>query len=862
MNIFNKVTWQSLKRSRTRTAVTIIGVILSVAMLAAVTTFIASLQNFLLQGQIAEYGDWHVKFTDTDSAFVQEAAAASEVKNSAAVQNIGYSLLEGGQNPNKPYIFVAGLDDSAFDMLPVRLIEGRLPQNSGEIVIPEHLELNGGVSLKIGQTLVLPVGIRTLDGHTLGQKNSYQGSSEHIAAETFTPLVTKTYTIVGIIERPGFEGYSAPGYTAVTMPDAQAAGNTAEFDVFVALKKPGTVYGYAEKAAGQYGTEFNSGLLRIIGVSDNDNFNAILYSLGGILIAMIMIGGILLIYNSFAISVSERSRQFGILSSVGATKKQLQRSVLFEGICIGAIGIPVGILAGIGGIGVTLRFIGGIFRSLSATETTLSLTVSIPAIIIAAAVGTVVILLSAYIPARRAVKKSAIEIIRQTDDIKVSAKSVKTSGLTAALFGLPGTLALKNFKRNKKRYRSTVLSLFVSVVLFISASAFGMYLKQGTDMSVQDYGYDISFSAAQGTYHRSDEELLRLYNEMKGVAGVDGGAYETSLNCTGYIAKDKLTERYIEYMGYAEEESDEVPVYLQVTLLDDEAYARYIAALGLSPEEYNAETGKLAAVAMIRGYDPSTQRSVMVDVFRQNTVSMRLIPGSNSLLQEDAQRDFDFTIVEKMPQEFRETYFMGIAVYAPYSAKALFNAPEELFGGIYMAFTSSDPTASAAAMETVIKSAGITAGYTLFNVDAQQQISRSLILVVNVFTYGFAILISLIAIANVFNTVSTSIHLRRREFAMLRSIGMGTRDFNKMMNFECLFYGLKALLYGLPAAALVTFGIYKAVLNAVDVSFTLPWSSVAISVIAVFFVVFATMLYSVRKVKSANVIDALRDDMA
>jgi putative ABC transport system permease protein len=676
----------------------------------------------------------------------------------------------------------------------------------------------------------------------------------------FTPLTTKTYTIVGICERPGFEEYYAPGYTAITKSDETAAAD-AVFDVLVALKKPGGVYDYAEKTAGEYSAVYNGGLLRMLGVSDNDNFNAILYSLGGILIAMIMIGGILLIYNAFAISVSERSRQFGILSSVGATKKQLRRSVLFEGICIGAVGIPIGVLAGIGGIGVTLKFISGIFRSLSANAATLVLTVSVPAIVIAVAVGAAVILLSAYLPARRAVKKSAIEIIRQTDDVKISAKKVKTSRLTAALFGLPGTLALKNFKRNKKRYRSTVLSLFVSVVLFISASAFGMYLKKGTDMTVADYGYDISFSRSQGTYHKSDEELLRLYDELKGVAGVKSSAYKTGVDCSGEIAKDKLTERFIELCGY-EEENAEVPVYLHIEFLDDDTYAKYIKSLGLSPEEYNAENGKLIAVAKITGYDPSVQRSVSVDIFRETSVFMQITPQRGAEKLDGASQDIDFTIVEQLPEEFSETSFADFAAYAPYSAKSLFDAPEEWFSGISMVFTSGDPTASAAEMETIIKDRGITAGYALFNVAAAQQSNRSVITIVNIFTYGFAILISLIAIANVFNTVSTSIQLRRREFAMLRSIGMSTRDFNRMMNFECLFYGLKALLYGLPAAALVTFGIYKAVVNAVDVSFTLPWSSIAISVISVFFVVFATMLYSVRKLKNANIIDGLRDEMA
>jgi putative ABC transport system permease protein len=119
---------------------------------------------------------------------------------------------------------------------------------------------------------------------------------------------------------------------------------------------------------------------------------------------------------------------------------------------------------------------------------------------------------------------------------------------------------------------------------------------------------------------------------------------------------------------------------------------------------------------------------------------------------------------------------------------------------------------------------------------------------------------SLIAVANVFNTVSTNINLRRREFAMLRSVGMTDGDFNRMMIYECVFYGAKALLYGLPTAFAVTYFIYNAMMKGVDVAFNLPWVSVGVSVLCVFLVVFVTTLYSVRSVRRANVIDALREE--
>jgi putative ABC transport system permease protein len=125
-------------------------------------------------------------------------------------------------------------------------------------------------------------------------------------------------------------------------------------------------------------------------------------------------------------------------------------------------------------------------------------------------------------------------------------------------------------------------------------------------------------------------------------------------------------------------------------------------------------------------------------------------------------------------------------------------------------------------------------------------------------------MISLIAIANVFNTISTNIRLRRRELAMLRSIGMSERAFNKMMVFECIFYGMRALLLGLPIAGIISWLIYKGFVMAErteNFKFVFPFSSMAISAFSVLFIVFITMLYAIRRIKKENIIDALRNDM-
>lgn len=722
MNIFHKIAFQGLKKNRTRTLVTIIGVALSAALITAVSSFAVSLQSYVINGAAAKYGGWHVGFLNVSPSFVQEQKEDSRVSGAAAFENVGYAMLEGGENPDKPYLFIAGFDGETFDTLPLTLISGRLPENSGEILVPSHVATNGGVKISVGDTLTLDVGERKAGGEVLSQHDpyGYEEESLEIAAK-------KTYTVVGICQRPVFEEYSAPGYTLITVADA--AGAETKYSVFVTLKKPRQVHAYAADTAGDGDYVLNDDVLRFMGLSGNQIFNTLLYSAGGIVMALIMLGSVFLIYNSFQISLNERMHQFGILLSVGATERQLRNSVLFEGICIGAAGIPLGILAGISGIRIVLLLVQKNFQNIMYDSTSLELVVSAPAIAAAAAVSLITILISAYLPAKKAASVSVMECIRQTNEVRAEAGDMRTPEFVQRIYGLEGTLALKNFKRSRRRYRSIVLSLTLSVLLFVSASAFRIDLNQIADQSLVDMDGDIILSI----HNMKGDELTGLYDELK------TAAYVTESTC--------------------------------------------LTAGGDRTDDSKDGSGTIS--------DPG---------------------GGN-----------------EMPD---------------------------------MIFWSENPGQSAAQMKAMLEGAGITSGYTLYNVHEAFEQNRNILFIVNLFTGVFTLMMSLIAVANVFNTISTNIRLRRRELAMLRSVGMPDRDFNRMMCFECGFFGMRTLLLGLPAAGVLSWLIYKGMdLGGADIGFVFPWSSMAISITGVFLAISVTMMYAVSKIKKENIIEALRDDM-
>ena len=347
---------------------------------------------------------------------------------------------------------------------------------------------------------------------------------------------TRTYTVVGICQRWGMENYSAPGYTAFTAADSNLAED-ATCDVYLAMEDMTQAYDFQQAHDLE---QDNRNVLMYSGVSKYDTFYTVLYRLAAIVMVIIIAASVVLIYNAFAISVSERTRQFGLLSSLGATKKQLRRMVRFEALALSAIGVPLGVLSGIGGIGITLHFLGDLFATLRSESTvSMKLHVSWVGVLVAVMLGVVTVLLSAWIPSRRATKVSAMEAIRQSQDIHGTKKLVRPSLLTRKLFGLPGVLGVKYYKRSAKKYRTTVFSLFLSVVLFVSASSFSSSLAKSVGGAFGGDTYDLSFP-----FYTEDTDLSpdTLLDQLRGLDSVDDSAYVLSFQLTGGFRPEDLSQ--------------------------------------------------------------------------------------------------------------------------------------------------------------------------------------------------------------------------------------------------------------------------------------------------------------------------------
>ena len=846
MSILNRLTIKNLRLNKKRTIVTIIGIILSTALMVGIGLLFSSFQDLMIRDTIGYSGKYEAKYNDVD------LIKLNDIKNKNFTyfyeKPIGFSKIESS-NEYKPYMYITSVNREYFDEL--KLIEGDIPKNENEIVISNHVITNGGLDYKVGDIVTFTYGSRNINGDiTLANSGFVDG-------ETLTNEGTHTYKIVGIVERSNFESYSASGYTTFTLDVNSDKGNA---NLYVMFNKNKKIIKQSEELAKELNyngdINYNSTLLALYGESTYGN---VMSSMGGMMIIMlslVSIGCIIVIYNSFAISVMERKKEFGLLSSIGATKRQLSHTVFFEAVFVGVIGIILGILGAYIGIGCFILIINNLISDM--LEYKLHLVTNPLFIIIPVIFMIIVIGVSAFIPSRRASKVSPIEAIRQNDDIKINKKKIRTSKLVLKLFGIEGEIALKNIKRNKKKYRVTIVSLFISIVLFISFSSYMNYTLNTASsvMGEVPYDYQISYFGDD-----NNKEALDKINEI--VKSSDVKEYVSysvgNLSIIGdYIYSDEYLDFYKSAYGDDGIKALNNLKYqsIYILVLDDNSYNKYKKLIGLDKDS-------VILLNRFKGVSYGNNKRVNYDipVINNGNINIKICNFDDDEENVDTtkycNKNIDNIFVTNKSFDLIEE-FSYMDDFKLIVNKKLYDSI--LDGGTdFTQFNIiSDNTNN---IDKLTKELDKYNNVNYINIKESMKQTNNLILVVKILMYGFISLVTLIGVTSVFNTISTSMALRKREFAVLRSIGLTRGGFNKMLFFESLFFGMKSLIFALPVSIGVTILIHYSLADMVSIStIIIPWKAIIISIVSVFIIVLLTMMYSSSKIKKHNIIEQIREE--
>ena len=879
MNVLNKLTKKNLLLNKKRTIVTIIGIMLSTALVCAVAGLVTSAQQTFVNLIKNSDGDYHISFSNVPQEQQKYITQNNAVDSYYTTKELGYSEFESIQNEDKPYIYVVSMNENAFEKGAYKLTEGRMAQNENEIVIPQHLIDNGRVKINVGDKITLNVGTRELmDGSKLNQKNPYLASSskEYIYQETgkagdnedyeeqIVDGQKKEYTVVGIMKRPntGLEPYSAPGYTAVTY--SNEGGNIGNTDkkvsktsnFYVTLKNPKEYENVKNQikntieaeTKNEIEVEVNSDLLRFEGVLSESTLG-VLYGIASVIIVIIIVSSVFVIRNSFSISVSEKTKQYGMLASVGATKKQIKRSVLLEGLYIGIIAIPLGILLGIVAIIILLWIVNLLIGDMmEGTE----FVYNVPgmAILISVVISGITIFLSCLIPAIKASKIPPIEAIRGTDDIKIKTRKIKTSKLTKKLFGIGGVIASKNLKRNRKKYRTTVVSLVVSISIFIALSSFLTYGQMMTGSYYTDLSYNIAVNGGNEA----------LYEKIATWSGINSYSYsyQTSavIDVNKYgtdFAKEELENKK---KIYEEDFPEDVGKYeyntlgLTIVMVNNDYFKSYVKSLGMNEKDYS----NIAILGDDMMHYLGQGKSKVEHYFNVKAGE------SMEVTMDDEQKQIKISkITTERPMGYEGCYTEGGYLFVSEDYPVVTKDKSELNSG-NLCIDAQKPSEIENKLTDLKKEGEDFEDIMITNLAEYADQQKRIIILVSIFLYGFIAVITLIGVTNIFNTITTNMILRSKEFANLKSIGMTTKEFNKMIKLESIMYGAKSLLIGIPIGLLGSYEIFKSFTNSIDFGFIIPWHAIIISVIFVFIIVGLTMKYSLNKINKQNIIETIRQD--
>lgn len=848
MSILNRLTIKNLRLNKKRTIVTIIGIILSTALMVGIGLLFSSFQDLMIRDTIGYNGKYEANYSDVD------LDKLNNIKDKDFTyfyeKPIGFSKIESS-NEYKPYMYITSVNKEYFNEL--KLVDGSFPKNENEVVISNHVITNGGLNYKVGDIVTFKYGKRNIEG------NDTLANSELVDGEFLTNEGTHTYKIVGIVDRSNFESYSASGYTAFTVDVNSDKGNV---NLYVMFNKNKKIIKQSEELAKELNyngdINYNSTLLALYGESTYGN---VMSSMGGMMIIMlslVSIGCIIVIYNSFAISVMERKKEFGLLSSIGATKRQLSHTVFFEAVVVGVIGIILGILGAYIGIGCVILIINNLISDM--LEYKLHLVTNPLFIIIPVIFMIIVIGVSAFIPSRRASKVSPIEAIRQNDDIKINKKKIRTSKLVLKLFGIEGEIALKNIKRNKKKYRVTIVSLFISIVLFISFSSYMNYTLNTASSVMGEVPYDYQISYF-GDDPNNDKEALDKINEI--VKSSDVKEYVSySVSNLSIIGNYTYSDEYLDFYKSAYGENGIKALnnlkyqYISIYILDDNSYNKYKKLIGLDKDSVIL-LNKFKGVS----YGNNKRVNYNIPVINNGNINIKICNFDDNDEDVDTtkycNKNIDNIFVTNKSFDLIEE-FSYMDDFKLIVNKKLYDSISDSSTHYTQFNIISDNTNN---IDKLTKDLDKYSNVNYTNVKEAMKQANNLILVVKILMYGFISLVTLIGVTSVFNTISTSMALRKREFAVLRSIGLTNRGFNKILFFESLFFGMKSLIFAIPVSIGITVLIHYALADMVSIStIIIPWKYIIISIVSVFVIVLLTMMYSTSKIKKHNIIEQIREE--
>lgn len=842
--ILTKLALISLRKNKVRTFSTTIGIVLAVTLMTVVVILATSISASMIAGATEKYGAWHIMSEDITQSQFENMRTDGMIESVCFVRNYCYAQIDSPVDSSKPYIHIADVSQTFPDFLSCELLNGRMPQNSGEIAVTSRylqdypaVDLNSVIELNAGER------ISNDTGETLWQNASYLGiDKEHI--EISGEKIS--FTIVGIIEDSVLEYKFSPGYSFITCGIQNIAKNT---KVYIKLNNLSSNISKLGNYLSEDKIIYNTELLNYLGVSDGENLQGILTTIVVCLIVIIGMAAFVLIHNSLMMSSDERSKQFGILFSVGMTRSQTLLMYLIETLINGIISIAVGLAVGILFAFLSFQTIGSFIAKTSYLTLSLTVSIDVPYLLVIVLISFTILFIAALLNANGQYKGTVISKLRKNSDIKQHnvnrCKSQKTSCVS-----VEWNIVWNSFKRYNKKYRYVIISLSLSAVLFVASGLFGNYADNYIKEIMPTAAYDIMVISRENAL---SETVDTQYNSLSALDEVNDGGWLCTMDA-GYISFDGLniddsynfyaqnkniTTMAISYIIVSDESvstlsgatANEVYFYDQISYYFDE-------------EEYHSNLlqDSVAEVTLYSMNDEQRSLYYQTGLLEENSTPKRI-----ALCRAENRN---------LPIELEAiANSNGFFLIIPIGRISEFT--DEIPIGLQMYFSAANHSAAV----QKIKQIGEENGWNLSVTDVADSFEKekSTYAMYEIFAMIFTLLISLVAVINAVNTISSNLIKRKRDFAVLQSIGLSNRSFYKIIFYECLILcGIvfAVTLFFTPAiSAILSFSF--PITNYV---FIFPWLRLIITASCLLAVFALSMIKPIIIIKKQNIIETIKGD--
>ncbi len=891
MNILRSYTLDYVRRNKRTSLSIMIAIFLVTTMLSALCGICVTTWTDNVRLTREENGNWHGELFDRTFGRDLDLIEHYATVDTTLIKGAWLAAQTDASDPKRPYLIFRDANAAYWDSMPEKdlILEGRIPQKAGELALSKQY-FDDHPETQVGDVWQLPLGRRTVDGRIL------ENTEPFAAGERFEHTQTIPYTIVGKLDvtTPS----TTPAYTALGYLVESSIAPDDEITVYLRFRNMRDTYRELPKIAaalgwqtdeyGQYNLRYNASYLghHLIfpdGVFQNLSLDQLSLPLSALTLAVLVVSVfVLIIHNSFAVSASARLTHLGILSSIGATPRQIKGSILFEGMLLTVIPLPLGLFFGWildAGMFSLINHSNQNMRDAGDVIFTYGLPACIPAIVLTL----ITVYLSARIPARQVAKLSPIAAIRQGDG--GARNKPRKHPILRSTFGLTGELSARALDVRRKAYRTATLSLILSFAALTSIF-YILSIQEAAEVVYPPQENQISFSTENGV-PLTTEQMQQL-RTLPNIASI---SYYSQLPFSVSVPASMQTEALRTADGSFSALSETGRFYmtpqandtfrLQVTIhgLDTETFRTFCAAEGIDPGPYFTDKNRVILYNKTLSPKHSTRREpVYLPILNLSTGDTLTL--HERVYNSDASDAFqpEITIgdfAEHLPALIFSSYYNPIAIVPLETAQnlAMQNNNRKLRGldlkGVASIQTAPDSPAFLSDLHTASdqidaaldRSHG-SGDYYIVNLADRMEAREAGNRVVKISTMFVSLLLALIGLSNIASTVLGSLHQRRREFAMLRSVGLSPRDLRKMLFLEAIFLGLRPVLWSLPIQA----GVIGAFLFITEVRISeylpfFPALPLALFLLLVLASIVLCYARGERRLRQENILESLRDDL-